>query len=115
MLQQEADARLGILQQRYAKAELTDDQDWLDVQMEFQKELLEKNGHPATEANLFALRQAAKDHPEIAFWCRIVDQRVGSSELSLGSHIDKIEAYDLNQKICHLNTNKLVVIASSLS
>ncbi len=114
-MQQEAEARLGTLQQRYAKAELTDDVDWLDVQIEFQKELLEKNGYPSTDTNLYALRQAAKDHPEIAFWSRLVDQRVGSSEIYLGCLIKQIKAYDLNQKLCYLDTSNLVLIASSLS
>ena len=114
-MQQEAEARLGFLQPRYAEAELKDDQDWLDVHMKFQRELLLKNGYNANQDNLFALRQAAINHPEIAFWSRMVDQRVKPSNIIIGSSIESIEVYDFNKKKCFLDTSKLVVIASSLS
>lgn len=124
MVQRENDLRrIPQMQKEMEVAETKPDQDWIDIAVKIQKQVITEFQalYPHLNLTIVDLRRAAKRYPEIAFWVKYNRAKKGS--LSVGDNAPNLVLYDthLEQDTTLFNDNEIssakpiVIVAGSLS
>lgn len=111
------------MQKEMEVAETKPDQDWIDIAVKIQKQVVTEFQalYPHLNLTIVDLRRAARRYPDIAFWVKYNRARKGS--LSVGDDAPNLVLYDTHMQqdttLFHGNeissAKPIVIVAGSLS